>query len=194
MSDAGTTHETNAKDPADRPGYYHPSMIVVHWTIVFLLIFQFATSGRMEAQFEMAQEGVQRIGLAGALYVHGLIGTAILALMVWRFTLRRHYVVPPPPETEPEMLQKVSRGVHYAFYVLLIAMPVFGWLAVATGSGLIGWAHKLAGYALIVLILAHVAGALWHAFKKDGVVKRVLRQDPAGQHDTRTDVPKTPAE
>ena len=178
---------TADRDPADREGFYHPAQIVAHWTIVFLLLFQFMTGGGMERAFDAAEEGEALLRLDGTAWVHGMIGTGILLVMLYRLWLRTHYHVPPPPSDEPQLIQYVSRGTHWAFYALLIGMPIFGLLAVFTGSGLLASLHGLASKLLFLLVILHFAGAMWHAFKRDGVVKRVLRQDPAGQYDVPTD-------
>ena len=183
------TADPTAKDPADRPGYYHPAQIVAHWTIVMLLVFQFATGGGMEKAFNLSDAGVEPLRLAGAAWVHGLLGTSILLVMIWRLLIRVTHPVPPPPDTLPKPVAILSRAVHYAFYVFLIAMPLAGLVAVFTGNDFFAAAHGLASKVLLGLVALHVAGGLYHAFKRDGVVKRILRQDPAGQYDARTDRP-----
>ena len=176
-----------ARDPAERPGFYHPAQIVVHWTVVFLVLFQFLTGGGMEHAFDAAAEGEALLRLDGTAWVHGMIGTSILLAMLFRLWLRNRYEAPPPPEDEPSLVQYLSRGTHWAFYAFLIAMPIAGLLAVFTGSEILAGLHGLASKVLLLLIVLHFAGAMWHAFRRDGVVKRVLRQDPAGQYDSTTD-------
>ena len=178
---------TVVRDPADREGFYHPAQIVAHWMVVFLVLFQFLTGGGMEHAFDAAEEGEALLRLDGTAWVHGMIGTSILLTMLYRLWLRSHYNVPPPPADEPTLVQYVSRGTHWAFYAFLIGMPIAGLLAVFTGSEILAGLHGLASKLLILLIILHFAGAMWHAFKRDGVVKRVLRQDPAGQYDVSTD-------
>ncbi len=184
---AGEDHPS--QDPANRVGYYHPATIVAHWTIVALLVMQFATGGGMERAFDAAAEGQGLIRLSGPAWVHGMIGSAIGLLMIWRLYIRLTHYVPPPPTTIPRVLQIVSRATHYALYTLLIAMPVAGLAAVFVKVGWLAAAHGLASKALLALVALHVAGGLYHAVRRDGVVKRMLRQDPAGQYDTRTDRP-----
>ena len=174
-------------DPAHREGFYHPAQIVAHWTVVFLLLFQFLTGGGMEHAFDAAEEGEALLRLDGTAWVHGMIGTTILLAMLFRLWLRSRYHAPPPPADEPQLVQYLSRGTHWAFYALLIGMPIFGLLAVLTGSGVVAGLHGLASKLLLLLVILHFAGAMWHAFRRDGVVKRVLRQDPAGQYDSTTD-------
>ena len=70
----------------------------------------------------------------------------------------------------------MSRSVHYAFYALLIGMPLFGMAALWLKWGVLGALHAWASYALLALIVAHVAGGLWHGLvKRDGVARRILR-------------------
>ena len=78
---------------------------------------------------------------------------------------------------EPEVLQKISRGNHLAFYVVLIAMPIAGILAVLTGWGAIATIHAWTSKLLLLLIAAHLAGAIWHMFKEDGVVSRMFSRN-----------------
>ena len=176
-----------ARDPADREGFYHPAQIVAHWTVVFLVLFQFMTGGGMETANALQDQGLVPIRLSGNAWVHGMIGTSILLVMLYRLWLRLNHHVPPPPSDEPRFLQLVSRGTHWVFYGLMNGMPIFGMIAVFTTIGIFATLHGLAAWALLALIVLHFAGAMWHAFKRDGVVKRVLRQDPAGQYDATAD-------
>ncbi|MGR3542309.1 MAG: cytochrome b [Hasllibacter sp.] len=182
---------TAAADPdhkhrADHvPGRYHSSQRGLHWLVAILVVMQFLTGGQMEAAF--ALRDVQPLGIAGITWVHGTFGLSILVAMLGRAWLRARYGAPPPPETEPRPLQIVSRGTHFAFYALLIGMPIFGVLAVWTYSDTIATAHGWAGYALFFLALLHLAGALWHAFKRDGVATRMLGRDPAEKDMTALD-------
>ena len=158
-------------------GRYHSNQIAVHWLVVSLVVFQFLTGGAMAAAMEFGYDS-NAIPLAGVIYVHGIIGLSILSAMLVRVFLRMRYGAPPPPETESSAIQKLSRSVHYAFYATLIAMPIAGLLAVLTLWEWLGTAHGLASWLLLALALLHVAGAAMHAFKRDGVVKRILSGQP----------------
>lgn len=173
-----TAHHSYAHDPDTRPaGRYHTNQIAAHWTIVFLVAFQYFSGPAMELAVS-AGHATGTLPTAGVLVVHGVIGTAILGLMAWRVFLRRRHGAPKPPETEPRPLQLVSRGVHFAFYAILVAMPLAGMAAVAlVGSELgrwLGYTHGVTSWVLLGLIALHVAGAAWHAAKRDGTVTRIL--------------------
>ena len=157
---------------------YHQLQLVAHWSVVALVAMQFLFNERISNAWAIGVE-TGTMPPEGGTWTHAISGLLILVLMLWRLNLRRRYGAPPPPETEPEIVQKISRGVHYAFYVLLIGMPIFGVLALWTLNGFFGLAHYWASWVLLILIVAHFAGAMWHAFKKDGVVKRMLRRNPA---------------
>ena len=156
------------------PDRYHTRQIAMHWTVVFLVVFQYLTGGQMETAYLWAVEhGV--LPPDGIIVVHAVIGTAILVAMLTRLYLRVKHGAPPPPATEPRAVQALSRGVHYALYALLIAMPLFGMAAVWAKAGWLGWAHGTAAWVVAGLAALHAAGALWHAFKRDGVIRRMGR-------------------
>lgn len=167
-------------------GRYHSDQITAHWIVVFLLAFQFVTGGAMAAAME-AGYLAGALPSAGVIFVHGTLGTSILLVMLWRVSLRVRFGAPPPPETEPTILQYISRSVHFAFYGLLIAMPLAGIAAVFTLSETVGTLHALTSKLLIALIVAHVAGGLWHTFKRDGIIKRVLSGQPPRTAETPSD-------
>jgi cytochrome b561 len=157
---------------------YSQGQLVAHWLVAFLVVFQFLFNGGMQRAFDQSVEAGLWQATGGAV-THGLSGAIIFCLMAWRLSMRLGHGTPPPPDTEPRPLQIVSRGTHWAFYALLLAMPVAGVLAIVTLSPTLARLHGLAGSALFVLALLHVAGALWHGLvKRDGVTRRMLRPTP----------------
>lgn len=168
--------------PDTRPplqGGYSSAQMTAHWLIVALVVLQWLTGEEMAEAFGRTVEAGEGWILNGGAVVHGLMGLTVLGLMIWRLALRRRVGAPPPPETEPEMVQKISRGVHFAFYAVLILMPLLGILAWVTGVAAFGELHEWSWLLLILLMLAHVGGAVWHVIKRDGVMSRMARSDPA---------------
>ncbi|PZX15782.1 cytochrome b561 [Palleronia aestuarii] len=148
-----------------------------HWLVLFLVIFQYFTGSGMEHAFDaVAESGGSWTGTA---YVHGMIGTTILLTMLFRLYLRSTRGAPPPPDTEPSAIQWISRANHFLFYAVLIAMPLAGLYAALTLSETAAWLHGNAWTVLLVLIAAHVAGALWHVSKGDGVLRRMAGRAPS---------------
>ena len=177
-----TSSAAPVEGPNLRPeGRYHSDQIAAHWTVVFLVLFQFATGSAMEAAMDLGYAAGE-LPKAGVIFVHGIIGSSILAVMLWRVTLRLRYGAPPPPDSVPRPIQIVSRAVHFAFYGVLIAMPLLGLAAVLTLSATIGALHAITAILLVLLALAHVAGAIMHVVKRDGTIKRVLSGQPPRVH------------
>jgi cytochrome b561 len=118
---------------------------------------------------------------------HKSLGLTVIALtlvrILWRLTHR-------PPPFDPAMKAwevSVARLVHGLFYLLLLAIPLSGWLIVSSGERVnptnFFWlvkigplpvapghdlhdfaeeAHELLAWAMIVLLLLHVGGAAKH--------------------------------
>ncbi len=102
---------------------------------------------------------------------------------------------PPPPAILSPVARRLSLAVHRALYALLLLTPLVGWFALsAYGLGpsffgvldlpqLIGKdeplaealfkAHLAGGLLIGALVFVHVAAALRHAVRKDGVVSRM---------------------
>lgn len=151
---------------------YSTAQRTAHWLVVALVAFQYFTGEGMAHAFD----GVVEDGAAftGNAWVHGIIGSAILLTMLSRVVLRLRRGAPPPPDTEPGAIQIVSRGNHFAFYAILLAMPLAGLAAVLTLNETVAWLHGLTSKLLLVLIVAHLAGAIWHMTKSDGVIRRMV--------------------
>jgi cytochrome b561 len=124
--------------------------------------------------------------------IHKPLGIAILFLALVRLAVRLAYGAPPLPVDLPEPMKLAAHLSHYAFYVLMIGMPLIGWgmlSAAAYPVVLFGgvhlpailplsdrvhtllWnAHFYLAFAFFALILLHLAAALFHALiRRDGV-------------------------
>ena len=124
--------------------------------------------------------------------IHKPLGIAILVLALVRLAVRLRYGAPPLPADLPEPMKLAAKLSHYAFYVLMIGMPLVGWGMLSAASYpvvLLGgvhlpailpqsdslhtllWnAHFYLAFAFFALILLHVAAALFHALvRRDGV-------------------------
>jgi cytochrome b561 len=124
--------------------------------------------------------------------IHKPLGIAILALALIRLALRLRYGAPPLPADLPGPMKFAAQASHYAFYVLMIGMPLLGWGMLSAAAYPVvlfgGWhlpailpqsdslhtllwdAHFYFAFAFFALILLHVAAALFHALvRRDGV-------------------------
>lgn len=105
---------------------YSTVAIILHWAIAALVIANVLIGW----QFEDLR-GPDRRALMG---VHKAIGMSILLLTLVRIAWR--FVRKPPPlsATMNRWERMAARVVHTSFYVLLIAMPLTGWITVSSGS------------------------------------------------------------
>lgn len=141
---------------------------------------------------------------------HKSFGLTVLALVVlrlcWRFVDPR----PPYPASMPRWQQRLSDAAHGLMYVLLLAMPLSGWLYNSASNFPLRWfdlakvppllaanpdlkpvflaAHQYGFYLLGLLFAVHVGAALHHHFvKRDATLARMLPGLPAPV--SRTDDP-----
>jgi cytochrome b561 len=169
---------------------------LLHWFIALLVLgllaigFTLWTLGGYEGT--AAAFGQQ---VTGDLYkYHKSFGVLLLALMVLRVALRR--MSPPPAYEQPLSggVKVIAGSVHILLYVLLLGMPIGGWIATAAGGfpvqffdwdlpGLIGknpdlseqmfQFHLYGGMALAALLVLHIGAGLRHWKRKDGVMRRI---------------------
>lgn len=169
---------------------------LLHWLIVVLVLLALIAGGTIGY---FGFDGLRDLfGPAGTdfLYTsHKTLGVLILGFMVLRVLTRLALGKPAYTAPLPAPQRIASQIVHALFYLLLLAMPVLGWLATASGGfpvhlfhielpGLIGrneelsellflW-HRYVAYALVGLIVLHVAGALYHwRVRRDEVMQRM---------------------
>lgn len=129
---------------------------------------------------------------------HKTLGILVLFLIISRILWHRFT---PPPVSLPHGIawqDRLARWVHLAFYILLVAMPLSGWIASsATGIDTVVFGiwtlpaiapasetwenigflvHGILGKVLIALIILHVGGALFRTVvKRDGTLARMIR-------------------
>jgi cytochrome b561 len=124
--------------------------------------------------------------------VHKSLGITVLVLALIRLVTRLRYGAPPLPADLPAPMKLAAHLSHYAFYVLMIGMPLIGWAmlsaagypvvvfgsvrlpAILPQSGslhaLLWNAHFFLAFAFFALILLHAAAAMFHALvRRDGV-------------------------
>ena len=156
-----------------------------HWVTVLLVAVM------IPAGLVMTQD-VPR-GLQDQLFiVHKNLGPIVLVVVLLRLAWRTAHPAPPLPVSVPPLQARTAEVVHRALYALLVVQGVSGYVRVTTGgfpiegldalgvppllpkaesvANLASGVHQSVGYALIVLIALHVAGAAFHGLvKRDGV-------------------------
>ena len=162
----------------------------LHWLTVVLVVVQFAIAWTMPD----IHRGTAPVGLIAW---HLSIGTAILAVMLFRAVWRLTHREPAPPSSLAPALQVISRVTHVALYGLLVALPLLGWAnasargwavklfgviplppLAAKGSPVgqsLGDVHQTVAIVLLVVVGLHVLGALYHLIiVRDRTVQRML--------------------
>jgi len=163
------------------------SIRVVHWLTVLVVLSVFALIiGREWLDDDDLQ--------APLLQWHRYAG-----MTVWLVTLARavnRFTATAPDHDLGALAHKVSAAVHGVLYLLLLAIPVVGYLLVCARTGKVDFLglqlpvliarnrdlaesietiHGVLGWTMLALIGAHAAAALWHHFiVKDNVLKSML--------------------
>lgn len=157
-----------------QPGY-SALQILLHWVIAALVLFQLVFGESMSMVSRAARRGetaaASDITLASA---HYWVGIAILVLVALRLVVRLTQGAPAPASDAGSLMARAATAGHILFYVLLVAVPVTGLLAVYV-SNEFGEIHELGKPAFIILIVVHAAAALFHQFwLKDGTLRRMF--------------------
>jgi cytochrome b561 len=117
--------------------------------------------------------------------------------------VRLRYGAPALPADLPPPMKLAAHLSHYAFYALMIGMPLIGWAMLSAAAypvvlfggvhlppilpqsdslhALLWDAHFYLAFAFFALILLHVGAALFHALvRRDGVFEAMA---PVSTHD-----------
>lgn len=102
---------------------YTTVAIVLHWAIAALILTNLYLGWRMGMLRGLAQFNVFQL--------HKSIGVTVLLLSVLRLLWR--LVSPPPPSVGLAPWEAAAAAaVHWAFYGIMIGMPLSGWIVVST--------------------------------------------------------------
>lgn len=167
---------------------YNAGARTFHWLIALLVLINIAIG--------LFHEPIEKT--VNLMPLHISIGLTVLLLSVARLVWRMTWTKPPYPAAMSPLEARLAGATHALFYVLMIGMPITGWLMVSAGNqpisyfGLFNWpkfgvtrdsfaagfgheAHEIGAWVFIALIVLHVAAALRHHFLlKDDVLKRML--------------------
>ena len=159
---------------------------VLHWSIALGVLFLLPL-GAYVARMEVGFSNFWLFGL------HKSIGITVFVLLLVRIVWHR---ISPPPHPLPSGMAWKDRAavlVHRSFYVLLVVVPLSGWI----GSGATGldvlifervtlpplaptseaWeavafgVHRVATKLLFACVVLHVAGGL---SRRDGTLRRII--------------------
>lgn len=177
-----------ATDPARRR--YSGVAMAFHWAIAILVIVNW----RIAESAEKLEGAV-----AGEVWnYHKAWGMLILALTIGRIVWKLVHPAPPLPPHHVPWERALARTVHFIFYVLLLALPLAGWLANSLNGRTIDFfglftipalpvganaelggrifdAHATTGTVLLLLVALHILGVIKHmVIDRDGELFRML--------------------
>lgn len=167
---------------------------VLHWVTVALIAVQLPIGAYMTYRGATLQLWD---ALTNALYSgHKLFGVIILLVVAWRLVYRLTRGAPADEPTLEPWQRVVSHLNHWGLYLLLICAPIAGYIGVALFPALDVFGlfslpaivapdkeaaktaflvHRLLAIGLVLLIVMHVAAALFHYFvRKDNVLGRMV--------------------
>lgn len=183
---------------------YAPAARRFHWLTVLLILIQFPIglymTYRAYGMVYVDDKGETKTGLfdgtTNLLYdTHKVVGLTILLVVLLRLMYRLSNGAPSSDRSVPAALIGVSHLTHWLIYLLLIAVPIGGYLGISYYGALspfgiplpavtekdekfsetvFGW-HETAAFVLLGLIVLHIAASIYHRFvRKDRVVERML--------------------
>lgn len=173
-----------------QPGRYGVLSIGLHWLMLLLLVAVYAS---------MELRGIFPKGSAlynGMKTWHYMLGLSVFGLVWMRLAARLQAPAPPVSPALPQWQLRFSQTMHVALYLLMIALPLLGWL-VLSASGkpvpffglelpaliaeskanakLIKDVHETIATAGYFLVGLHAAAALFHHYVvRDDTLKRML--------------------
>ena len=169
---------------------YSTTAKTLHWLIVALLIGQFI--------FALTMPHIGRnTPVTTLISLHFTFGIVIFAVVIIRLAWRATHAEPLPLDDVPPWQVQSARVIHWLLYLLLLILPLLGWLNAswrgmpivmfglelpkligtrAPGWGWAGDVHTLlAYYVTLTLIGLHIAAGLYHYFiRRDRVLQQML--------------------
>ncbi|THD72798.1 cytochrome b [Thalassobius vesicularis] len=157
------------------PTHYSRAQIALHWVIFLLIAFQFVANEPMGEAWRAVKKG-QEVSFDPLVAAHVFAGIAVLALVVWRLALRLTRGVPPLPAEEPAHLKLVAHLTHWGLYAFMVLVPLSGLVAWFGSVEPAGEAHEVLKTLLMILVILHVAGALYQQLVlKTNIMERMKK-------------------
>lgn len=183
--------------------------IVFHWTIALLFLAQLALGYLMSRDIDPVLQ-------FNLFQYHKSIGFLVLALAAPRFIWSIFSRKPRALDGEGMASRLAARSAHAALLFLTLAVPLAGWAVASTSPLQIPsyvfdlvvvpglpmaisdhaeafWTevHATLAYLAAVIVVLHVAAALWHHFvRKDPTLRRMIPFRAAEDNRSRTASPR----
>jgi len=164
---------------------YQPVLVALHWLLALMIIGLLCLGFFVLA--DMPNTDPNKLDI---LVWHMAGGMFVLVLMILRVVIRTWSARPAPATTGSSLFDRLASIAHGGLYVIVFLMIASGW---ATGWFISGvfqgngetlpstfavfptfQAHAVLATLLALLIVAHIAAALYHQFMlKDGLFRRM---------------------
>ena len=180
------THALETAEPTSR--YTHIA-IALHWLLAVGLLYQLGL-GVWMGDIPKSPPGIRAEWFNWHKSMGMVLGLLIVLRGLWRLTHRP----PELPADLPRWQTWAASANHALLYACMVAMPLSGffgssftpypikffgtplprlWEPSADLKEVFGATHTATSYAFMFAIAAHILAALWHALRRDGVLKRM---------------------
>jgi cytochrome b561 len=170
--------------------HYHPTSKALHW-LMALLILGLLPVGLIMKAMPLSPEKLQLYSW------HKWAGVSVFVLVWLRLLWRAVQPAPALPDSMPRMQQWLAHAGHGLLYVLMVVIPLSGWL-MSSAKGVqtvwfgvlplpdllgkdkalgdtLAWVHGALNSVLGLVLLAHVGAALkHHLIDRDDILRRML--------------------
>jgi len=170
---------------------YRPAQRALHWVMAAIIL---AAIGLGLYAVALPKTDPSK---AVAFFLHKSFGMTALIIAIPRLLMRILKGAPPYRVPLGRLVMLSASGGHAALYVLMLFVPIAGYVLSSAADRPIPWfglfefphlvapdkalagvaeeAHVFAAWTLIVVVAVHILAALWHAwFKKDEVMARMM--------------------
>jgi cytochrome b561 len=180
---------------ANQLGRYDRVQVVLHWLIAALILFMIGLGLYMvglpkQSELPPGEESVR----AFYFLLHKSMGITVGVLVLVRLFWRAGHAAPALPDFVPQWQQKASKLVHGLLYVLMVVVPVSGYMqSMYSKYDTMLWGyvlprlaepsaelretfsevHEILVFTLIGVLVVHIAAAVKHKLEGNGVTDRM---------------------
>lgn len=174
----------------NRPSNYTALAISLHWIMAIGILATFSM-GIYMSDLVLSPEKLKYYSW------HKWAGVTLFVLLLCRLGWRLTHRPPAPPAHLPRWQAMAAEGAHHALYLLMLLVPITGWLMSSAKGFQTVWfgvlplpdllskdkalgdllltVHQSLNFLMAAIVVAHVGAALKHHFlDRDEVLARML--------------------
>jgi len=172
------------------PTQYTRTAIALHWLIALLIFVAFPV-GLYMVDLPLSPQKLKIISW------HKWAGITVLALVLVRLAWRATHRPPALPDSMSGIEKLAAHGAHHLLYLLMIVVPMAGWLMSSAKGFKVVWfgvlplpdligkseslaelfesTHEILAWLMALIVVAHAAAAIkHHVVARDGILARML--------------------